>query len=295
MHDIVLVNTHRLSRMEIGSILLCFLLPPPTPLWHEGHHCRSRSLWFFCRLHLKSMPSSLTTDLLCPVEGNTTGWPPDSEPEFGVVWKLLQVKSKTGNPRLFDSFVKCEKKSYFPGALLWVFVLSERGDRACENGKRSHMWPQPWQPDLRPSEFWNWTISPKSLSLLCKHPGAYACTDTSHHSWLSYLQLTGPTKSSYSSLQKCFSLESDPLPSRHEVAWVWVHEGSWGIICFLPVMYRVFNHVRDTDSIFFLLLIVVIHLKNRLRPHCNFYIAWIFFLPGYLSCKEKNRERRRKT
>lgn len=145
------------------------------------------------------------------------------------------------------------KKNHISLARFYEFLSWVRGETVpVKMEKRSHMWPQPWQPDLRPSEFWNWTVSPKSLSLLCKHPGAYACTwDTSHHSWLSYLQLTGPTKSSYSSLQKCFSLESDPLPSRHELAWVWVHEGSWGIICFLPVMYQVFNHVRDTDSIFF--------------------------------------------
>lgn len=93
----------------------------------------------------------------------------------GAVWKVLHIKSKTGKPRLFDSFVKCEKKSYFSGTVLWVFVLSKRGPLPVKMEKGSCKWPQHWQPDLRSTEFWNWKISPKSSNVQCNCRRAFLC------------------------------------------------------------------------------------------------------------------------
>lgn len=103
----------------------------------------------------------------------------------GAMWKVLHIKSKTGKPRLFDSFVKCEKKSYFSGTVLWILSWARREGLPVKMEKRSCQWPKHWQPDLRSSEFWNWKISPKFSSFLCRCRGAYLCTKgTKPHSAL---------------------------------------------------------------------------------------------------------------
>lgn len=111
----------------------------------------------------------------------------------GAMWKVLHIKSKTGKPRLFDSFVKCEKKSYFSGTVLWI--LSWARGKLClwKMEKGSYQWPQHWQPDWRSSELWNWKFSPKFSSFLCNFRGAALCAEgTEPHSLLYYLPQTAP-------------------------------------------------------------------------------------------------------
>lgn len=55
----------------------------------------------------------------------------------GAMWKVLHIKSKTGKSRLFDSFVKCEKKSYFSGTVLWILSWA-RGKLCLWKWKKGH-------------------------------------------------------------------------------------------------------------------------------------------------------------
>lgn len=120
----------------------------------------------------------------------------------GAVWKVLHVKSKTGELQLFDSFVKCEKKSYFSGAVLWVFVLSKREALPVKMEKGSCKWPQQWQPDLRVSESWNWKISPKFWTFWATAEELFCIKCTNAHSLLYHRRQTGSRKPNASDLYK---------------------------------------------------------------------------------------------
>lgn len=120
----------------------------------------------------------------------------------GALRKVLHVKSKTGKPRLFDSFVKCEKKSYFSGAVLWVFVLSKR--KACLwKWKIGHandlstgnlIW-DPLNSEVEKfhqnSQFF--TANSEKLSFACRVPPLPL---------LYHLQLTGPRKPRFRDLHQ---------------------------------------------------------------------------------------------
>lgn len=57
----------------------------------------------------------------------------------GAVWKVLHVKSKTGKPRLFDSFVKCEKKNHISLAQFYEFLSWAREDLCLWKWKKCHV------------------------------------------------------------------------------------------------------------------------------------------------------------
>lgn len=70
-------------------------------------------------------------------------------------------------------------------------------------------------------------------------------------------------------------------------SYMWVRRNN----LFFPVICTVFNHVRKWEA-FLLVFIVIILLKNRIQPYCDFYISWKI-LQGYIhiyTVIEKNND-----
>lgn len=119
------------------------------PCWHEGRLCKSQG---FCPSKREQHPAGsvwspaiFSNNKSTVSYGRKYNWLAIRfQTGLELCERFCKLKSQTGKLRFFDSFVKCEKKSYFPGALLWGFVLNKRGGCACEMEKGSHMWPQPW-------------------------------------------------------------------------------------------------------------------------------------------------------